>query len=113
MTVATIRRALAAHPWPEGGEVRVRVALHAGEAAIVDGDYVRVPVRDAARICSAGHGGQILLSRVTRDLVQETSPPRATLRDLGEYRLKDLAGPHRLYELTHPDVERGSPSAHA
>src|SRR6185312_16038915 len=60
------QRALAAHEWPGGNEVRVRMGLHTGEPAVGDEGYVGMDVVRAARICSAGHGGQILLSETTR-----------------------------------------------
>jgi predicted ATPase len=76
------------------GPIRVRVGLHTGEPTVTGEDYVGIDVHRAARIAAAGHGGQILLSQATRDLVR---PDR--LRDLGVHRLKDLAEPERLYQL--------------
>jgi predicted ATPase len=76
------------------GPVRVRMGLHTGEPAVTKGGYVGLEVHRAARIAAAGHGGQILLSQATRDLVGG-----AGLRDLGEHRLKDLASPERIYQL--------------
>ena len=75
------------------GPVRVRVGIHTGEALIVDDDYVGLDVHKAARICAAAHGGQVLVSRATRDLAG------GGLRDLGVYRLKDLTAPERLFQL--------------
>ncbi len=91
---ATAQRALSAYEWPEGGEVRVRIGIHSGEARRSGEGYVGLDVHRAARICDAAHGGQILLSRTTRALV-----PQTHVRDLGEHRLKDLPEPQPLYQL--------------
>src|SRR3954454_1823401 len=98
------QRALAAHPWPPGAEVRVRMGLHTGEAAAVDGSYVSLAVHRAARIAAAAHGEQVLLSEATAALVRDDLPTGATLRDLGEHRLKDFEGPARLSQLHLPDL---------
>ena len=79
----------------EGGPVRVRMGVHTGEPLLTDEGYVGMDVHRAARIASAGHGGQVLVSQTTRDLLSDPSP----LRDLGEHRLKDLSAPQRLYQL--------------
>ncbi|HYX75697.1 MAG TPA: adenylate/guanylate cyclase domain-containing protein, partial [Gaiellaceae bacterium] len=92
---AAAQRALAEHAWPGDEELRVRVGLHTGEPRLVDGHYVGLDVHHAARVMAAGHGGQVLVSEATRALLDD----RARLRDLGEHRLKDLARPHRLYQL--------------
>jgi predicted ATPase/class 3 adenylate cyclase len=95
-TVAA-QRELAAHAWPEGVEVRVRMGLHTGEGMLGGDNYMGLDVHRAARIAAAGHGGQVLLSEATRSLVE--GPPDAVLRDLGDHRLKDLANPEHLYQL--------------
>jgi class 3 adenylate cyclase len=77
-----------------GGPIRVRIGLHTGEPIRTDEGHVGIDVHRAARIAAAGHGGQILLSQTTRDLVGADR-----LRDLGLHRLKDLAAPERLYQL--------------
>src|SRR2546423_6552256 len=76
------------------GPIRVRIGLHTGEPLLTDEGYVGIDVHRAARIAAAGHGGQILLSRSTRDLCAGDA-----LRDLGEHRLKDLTAPERIYQL--------------
>ena len=76
------------------GPIRVRMGLHTGEPAVTEEGYIGIDVHRAARIAAAGHGGQILLSQATRDLVRADR-----LRDLGVHRLKDLAAPERLYQL--------------
>ena len=92
------QRALGAHAWPQGAEVRVRMGLHTGEPTVGDEGYVGMDVVRAARICSAGHGGQILLSETTRALLGNDLPERVSVRDLGEQNLKDVQHEH-VYEL--------------
>jgi predicted ATPase/class 3 adenylate cyclase len=89
------QQALAGHDWPDDNEIRVRIGLHTGEPTATNGSYVGVAVHQAARVMAAGHGGQILLSESTRALLDD----RFHVRDLGDHRLKDLSGPHHLYQL--------------
>jgi peptide/nickel transport system substrate-binding protein len=100
------QRALTEHDWPDGVEVRVRMGLHSGEPLVGEARYVGLGVHRAARICAAGHGGQILLSNVTRELVEDDLPDDVELRDLGEHRLKDLPRPEHLFYF----VVEGLPS---
>jgi len=93
------QRALASARWPEGSEIRVRMGIHTGEAALRADGYVGLAVHRAARICSAGHGGQILVSGVTRELLGDDLPADVALRDLGQYRLKDLDRPEQLFQV--------------
>jgi predicted ATPase/class 3 adenylate cyclase len=79
------------------GPVRVRIGVHTGEPLVTDEGYVGIDVHRAARIAAVGHGGQILVSCSTRDLVADG------LRDLGEHRLKDLTAPERIYQLGDGD----------
>jgi len=97
---AALQRVMAQHVWPEDGQVRVRIGLHTGEATLVGNEYLGLDVHRAARIASAGHGGQVLVSETTRVLVDQALPPGLTLKDLGMHRLKDLARPERLFQLT-------------
>jgi DNA-binding NarL/FixJ family response regulator/class 3 adenylate cyclase len=96
------QRALAEHEWPEGAEIRVRIGIHTGEAALVGDQYVGLAVHRAARICDAGHGGQTLLSETTRSLLvdEEEEFEHFQLHDLGPQRLKDFDRPVRIYQLT-------------
>ena len=103
------QRALASHSWPEGVNVRVRMGLHTGEPERSIEGYVGLDVHRAARIMSAAHGGQVLLSQVTRDLVEQSLPADVSLQDLGEHRLKDLGSPSHLYQLIIPDLEASFP----
>jgi class 3 adenylate cyclase len=92
------QRALATHDWPDGVEVKVRMGLHTGEPSVGEEGYVGLDVVRAARICSAGHGGQILLSETTRALLGSDVPDGGALHDLGLQTLKDV-GEERIYQL--------------
>ncbi len=91
------QRELAAEPWP--APVRVRMGLHTGEGDPGGDDYVGIDVHRAARIAAAGHGGQILLSRPTRALIEQQLPDGVAVRELGRHRLKDLANTEELSDL--------------
>ena len=98
---AAAQRALAAHDWPQGEPVRVRMGVHTGEPELSPGGYyVGVDLTRGARICAAAHGGQVVLSRTTRDLVGED----IEVRDLGDYRLKGVPRPERLFQLVAPGL---------
>ncbi len=98
------QRALATQSWPQGVAMRVRMGLHTGEPSLVSEGYVGLDVHYAARLMSAAHGWQVLLSQTTRDLVEHDLPEGVSLRDLGEHRLKDLQRPSRLYQLVIADL---------
>jgi predicted ATPase/class 3 adenylate cyclase len=102
--------ALAAHPWPDGAVMRVRMGIHTGEPIVVGQDYAGLDVHRAARICSAAHGGQVLLSQPTRVLLGNDLPSGVELRDLGEHRLKDLPGAQRLFQLVMPGLPSDFPA---
>ncbi len=93
------QRALASHRWPEGVTVRVRMGMHTGEPHLASEGYVGLDVHRAARIMSAGHGGQVLISQTTRDLVEHDLAEGIGLLDLGAYRLKDLQQKSHLFQL--------------
>ena len=103
------QRAVAAHTWPEGVSLRVRMGLHTGEPTLGPGIYVGIDVHRAARICSAGYGGQILLSERSHAEVERTLPHGVSLRDLGEHRLKDLARPEHIYQIVIPGLPADFP----
>ena len=109
--VATVaaQRALAAHRWPEDVRLAVRMGLHTGEPLRHEGGYVGLDVHRAARICAAGHGGQILLSQTTRDLVAGDLPSDVGLVDLGEHQLRDLAAAQRLFQVVADGLPREFP----
>src|SRR5215217_2271872 len=101
---AAAQRALAAHDWPGGVPLRVRMGIHTAEPSVSEEGYLGLGVHRAARICSAGHGGQILLSQATVALLEDEVLPGLELRDLGRHQLKDLDRPERIYQLVLPDL---------
>ena len=98
------QRSLLHQEWAESGPLRVRMALHTGAAEERDGDYYGPSLNRVARLVSAGHGGQILLSLATQELVRDGMPEETGLRDLGERRLKDLSRPERVFQITASDL---------
>ena len=96
---AQAQRALAAGPWPDGAQVRVRMGLHTGEGTLGGDSYVGLDVHRAARVAAAGHGGQVLLSGATQALTAGQLPAGVSLVDLGQHRLKDLSRPEHLWQL--------------
>jgi predicted ATPase/class 3 adenylate cyclase len=98
------QRTLFAAEWPQTSPLRVRMALHTGAAEVRDGDYFGPPVNRVARLLSAAHGAQVLLSLPTQELVRDQLPSGTTLRDLGEHRLKDLFRPERVFQLSSPEL---------
>ena len=103
------QQALAHEPWGATGPLRVRMGLHAGEAAAREGDYFGPTLNRTARIMSAGHGGQVLLSAAAAALVVDRLPDGAGLQDLGEHQLKGLGRAERVFQLTHPELGDGFP----
>ena len=103
------QRALGAHEWPDGAQIKVRMGLHTGEPAVGEEGYIGLDVVRAARICSAGHGGQILISETTRALTGKDLPPGVTIRDLGEQQLKDVEA-ERVYQLELADGQHSFPA---
>jgi predicted ATPase len=99
-----IQRRLLTSEWEESRTLRVRMALHTGAAEERDGDYFGPPVNRVARLLSAAHGSQVLLSLPAQELVRDQLPAGTTLRDLGEHRLKDLFRPERVFQLVSPDL---------
>jgi predicted ATPase/class 3 adenylate cyclase len=89
--------------------LRVRIALHTGEADLRDGDYYGSTVNRCARLRSAAHGGQILASETTRCLVRDELPTDVSLRDLGEYTLKGLERPEHIYQPVAADLPADFP----
>ncbi len=104
------QRALRAHAWPQGIDLGVRMGLHTGEPMSSQTGYVGIDVHRAARICAAGHGGQILVSDSARALLGSALPEGVSLRDLGEHHLKDLASGVRLYQVLAPDLPADFPA---
>ena len=87
------------------------MGLHTGEPLVGGERYVGMGVNRAARICAAGHGGQVLLSNTTRDLVEDDLPDDVRVLDLGEHALKDLPRPERIFQLEIADLPGAVPTA--
>jgi class 3 adenylate cyclase len=102
------QRAHAHHDWAEAADVRVRMGLHTGEPAVGSEGYLGLDVVRAARLCTAGKGGHVLLSDTTRALVGSSLPDGVSIFPLGERRLKDLDQPERVFEL---EIEGAAPPA--
>src|SRR3954451_22239913 len=104
------QRALSGYPWPRGADLKVRMGIHTGQAAPVDGRYTGLAVHRAARIAAAGHGGQVLVSQATQTLLEDEEEDLAvTLNDLGTQRLKDLDRPVQLYQVAGAGLESDFP----
>src|SRR5438128_2151233 len=100
---------LAEQSWPEGAQLRVRMGVHTGEPTVGEERYVGLGVHRAARIAAAGHGGQVLVSQTTRELLRDDPIPDVSLQDLGEHQLKDLDEAERLYQLVAPGLAETFP----
>jgi class 3 adenylate cyclase len=100
------QRAHAAHDWPDGSAVRVRMGLHTGEPAVGSEGYLGLDVVRAARLCTAGKGGHVLLSDTTRALVGASLPEGVSVFPLGERQLKDIDEPERVFAL---EIEGAAP----
>ena len=101
-----VQRVHAAHEWPDGEHVRVRIGLHTGEPAIHEEGYVGLDVVRAARICTVGQGGQILLSETTRALIGSGLPDGVSVFPLGQRHLRGIDEPERVYEVAIDDLEQ-------
>ena len=100
------QRGHAAATWPSGVEVRVRMGLHTGEPAIHEEGYVGLDVVRAARICTVGRGGQILLSETTRALLGSGLPDGVSVFPLGQRHLRGIDEPERVFEVAIEDLGR-------
>jgi predicted ATPase/class 3 adenylate cyclase len=103
------QRALHTAAWGSTGPLRVRMALHTGLAEERDADYFGSPLNRLARLLACGHGGQVLLSLATEELVREHLPPNVALRDLGAHRLRDLSLAEQIFQLVAPDLPTDFP----
>lgn len=99
-----IQRRVVSKRWPDDLQVRVRIGLHTGRPTLTDAGYVGIAVHTAARVCSAAHGGQILLSNAARDAVAGSEPAGIGFRDLGRHQLQGLPGLEELFQAEAPDL---------
>jgi YVTN family beta-propeller protein len=97
LAAAAAQASLAAHDWPDGVRIKVRMGMHSGDPEVAGDRYVGLAVSRAARICAAAHGGQVLMSSATRSLL--TDDGRIILRNLGSHRLKDFDEPEPISQL--------------
>jgi class 3 adenylate cyclase len=95
--------------WPEGCELRVRAAIHAGQTNPVDDDYLGPVVNRCARMRGLAHGGQVLVSMVVRELVWDGLPTGASLRYLGEFQPEGLMRPEAVFQLCHDQLPAAFP----
>ena len=105
-----IQRRAGSRSWPAGAKVRLRIGIHTGRPTLADGGYVGLPVHTAARICSAGHGGQILLSSDAVRAVEASAPRDVSFRSLGAHWLQGLPEPLPLFQLEAPDLPGNFPA---
>jgi class 3 adenylate cyclase len=105
-----VAAAIAAQRALADSRLRVRIGIHSAEPHLDEEGYIGVGVHRAARICAAGHGGQILLSNATAGIVEDLGLEGARLHDLGEHRLKDIATPQRLFQIVGDGLEADFPT---
>ncbi|HVE76649.1 MAG TPA: AAA family ATPase, partial [Actinomycetota bacterium] len=108
--VVAAQRRLQQTEWPEGVQLRVRSAIHSGEAEMRDGDYFGSPINRTARLRAIAHGCQTIISEATFELVRDCLPELVTVRDLGRHRLKDLSRPERIFQVLHPEIKEDFPA---
>jgi predicted ATPase/class 3 adenylate cyclase len=96
--------------WPKGMAISVRMAMHTGESELREHDYYGATVNRAARLRSIAHGGQILVSEATAQLVRDSLSPDTSLRDMGSHRLKDLQRAEQVFQLVHPGLQADFPA---
>lgn len=104
------QRALASHDWPEEAQIRVRIGIHTGEGILGGDNYAGIDVHRAARVMSAGHGGQILITEATHALTARSVPAGVTFREIGVHRLKDLDHPERLFQVAASGLDEDFPA---
>jgi class 3 adenylate cyclase len=104
-----VQRAMRDGAWPEGSAVRLRIGLHRGRPALTETGYVGLSVHAAARICFAGHGGQVVLSAPVQGEVVAALPEGVTLRRLGAWRFRGLPEPLLMFQADAPDLDAEFP----
>ena len=105
-----VHRALIEQPWPDTGPIRVRIALHTGDAELRDDDYFGPTVNRVARLLAIGYGGQTLFSKATFELVRDRLPDGVSVRPLGSHRLKDLNRAEEVYQVDAPGLRSEFPA---
>ena len=108
-TAVAVERTVQGRTWPDGVDVRLRTGLHSGRATLTDTGYVGLAVNTVARICSAAHGGQILLSAATRDAVGRSRPTGIRFKGLGSHRLRGLREPQALFQVVSANLRTQFP----
>ena len=108
-----IQRSLKKREWPEGVEVCVRIGIHTGRTTLSETGYVGIAVPTAARVCSAGHGGQILLSSAAHAMLDGNQAAGITFRTLGRYTLAGLVEPEALFQVYAADLQVKFPKLRA
>ncbi len=100
----TIQRVVRDHPWPDGVGLRIRIGVHTGRASLNETGYVGLAVHTVARVCTSGHGGQIVISAATRDALTGPLPEGARLTSLGSWRLNGLRESTELLQVDVADL---------
>jgi class 3 adenylate cyclase len=113
VAAVAIQRGLRERTWPDGTEVRVRIGIHTGRTTLAETGYVGIAVHTASRVCSAGHGGQILLSTAARDALDVVRTDGITFRTLGRYTLAGLPEPEALFQVDATDLRVKFPKLRA
>ncbi len=108
-----IQRGVEAGRWPSGNDVRLRIGLHRGRPALTDHGYVGLSVHTVARICFAGHGGQVLISEAVHDAVVETLDVGIRLRSIGSWQFEGLPEPIEIYQASAADRDAKFPPLRA
>lgn len=104
-TATAIQLALSKTEWPTPSPIKVRIAIHTGAVECRDEDYFGPPLNRVARLLSTAHGGQVVLSQASYELVRDSLASPTELWDLGEHQLKDLERPEQVYQVSHPGLQ--------
>jgi len=104
-----IQRSLGKRQWPDAAQVCVRIGIHTGRTTLTETGYVGVAVHTAARVCSAGHGGQILLSSTSREAIEGRQADGLVFRTLGRYALAGLPDPETLFQVQAAELRARFP----
>ena len=105
-----VQQAILKEPWPLELSIKVRMALHTGESELREHDYYGPVVNRCARLRGIAHGGQVVLSQATSELVQDALPEGVSLRDMGTHRLRGMERPEQVFQLLHPDLPADFPA---